>query len=98
MPVSDVDKMVGHVLRMIRREESSMLTVWNISRLSLRKQVLVVQMAYRMLAPHEWGLFRERVLPLLHPGVALRRLVLKIPFGNFKSVQKGACVATRNAS
>ena len=75
-------KLLGHVHKLARRDVASSTTLDSIKKMSNMKQSLVLLLAFKVLPPHEWRLFRLKFETLRNRAVRVCRVDLKLPFAS----------------
>ena len=95
--ITNTDKLFMHVLKLCRREETSELTIQNVKKLNSAKQAQLFVLAYRLLNPFEWKIFKDKIVRLCGVETKWHQTVLKLPFGHIKEVQTKAKKALKAA-
>ena len=96
-PITNEEKLWDYAQRLVRRNECSQHTLTNIRRLSMRKLVRLFIIGYKMMNPIEWKQFSGIMYELSDKKLKLVNLMLKIPFGQKRCIQKEALGALREA-
>ena len=83
------DRLVGHMLRLARRDVASVTALNAARKMSRQKQSLMLLLAFRSITPSAWGAFRAKFELLKEKSVQIVRLNLALPFAKTPAVKKG---------
>ena len=91
------DKLIEHMLKATRRDETSEATIRAIKRLRPEKQTRLVSLAYQYLPKAEFDIFRKKISKWFERPTKIRSIYLKLPFGKLRAVQRDALRSLRDS-
>lgn len=82
------DTLLGHLLRLTRRDVVSSAAIANIRKMSTRRHYSLFRLAFKFLSPYDFKKFVTKVKVRVGSRVRVARLTLKLPFGSRRIIQR----------